>query len=209
MIGLGIVDNNVGVGALGNDALAGEHTVELGGILAEHLAHGGKGDLAGGDTGGIDQLTPCFHTGDTAGDGGEVVAAGLLLGQSEAAVVGGDGLDLPPAQRTPKCLLIADLANGRRADIFGGLQIIGVIVHAVVQHQILGTGFHIHLLTALAGRFHLLQGGGVGQMDDDHGNIHRLRDTQQTGNGLGLQIVGAGFGMAGYAVDIPCLLFLD
>ena len=54
---------------------------------------------------------------------------------------------------------------------------------------------------------HLFHGGGVGGVDNDDGAVGGLGNTEQTGHGLGLQIVGAGLGMAAHAV-LPCCLFL-
>ena len=115
MVGLGIVHHDVRVRALGDDALAGEHAVQAGGVLRQHAAHGGQTDLPRGDAEGVDQLAPGLYPGQTAGDGGEVVLSRQLLGCGEAAVVGA------AADSLPQGLPVRRLADGRRADIFGSL----------------------------------------------------------------------------------------
>ena len=135
--------------------------------------------------------------------------SGVLLLQSEAAVVRGHGLDLALAQGRPKGLLVPLLPDGRGADIPGGHGILRRVIHAVLQHQILGAGLHIHPLAPLAGGLYLPQGGLVGQMHDDHRDVHRLGDAQEPGHGLGLQEIGPGPGMGAHAHLARRLLFGD
>ena len=54
---------------------------------------------------------------------------------------------------------------------------------------------------------YLLHSGGVGGVDDDDGAVGSLGNAEEAGHGLGLQIVGAGLGMAAHAV-LPCCLLL-
>ena len=121
MVGLGIVHHDVRVRALGDDALAGEHAVQAGGVLRQHAAHGGQTDLPRGDAEGVDQLAPGLYSGQAAGDGSEVVLSRQLLGRGEAAVVGRHRLYLAAADSLPQSLPVRRLADGRRADIFGSL----------------------------------------------------------------------------------------
>ena len=80
-----VVHHDIRVRALGDDALAGEHPVQLGGVLRQHAAHGRQTDLPGGHAEGIEQLAPRLHTGQAAGNGGEIVIswAEALFGTPE------------------------------------------------------------------------------------------------------------------------------
>ena len=207
VVGVGIIHHEVGVGAGGNDTLAGEHAVELGGVFRQNAAHGSQRNFSRGHAEGVHQLAPSLHAGQTPGDLGKVAPTGLLLLQSEGAVVGGNGLDLALAQPCPEGAAILRLADGRRADIAGGAGIVLIIIHAVVQHQILRASLHIHFLPPTAGSGDLRQRGSVGEMDDDHRDVHRLGDAQQAAYGLRLQNVGTGLGVGGNA-HLPFGLFL-
>ena len=110
-------------------------------------------------------VTPKEYTsspGQAPGDLGKVAPAGVLLRQGEGAVVRGDGLDVALTQAGPQGPAILRLAEGGRADIAGGPGKVLIIIYAVVQHQVLGAGLHIHLLPPAPGGGDLRQGGGIG-----------------------------------------------
>ena len=126
----------------GQYAFAREQAIQLGGVLCQHTAHGAQADLLLGHAEGVNQLAAGLHAGDAAGNSGEIVAACQLLLGSEAAVVGGHGLHLTPADGPPQGLTVSRFPDGRRADVFGRLQPVLVIIHAVIQYQILGARLH-------------------------------------------------------------------
>ena len=209
MVGLRVVHHDVRVGAGCQHALAGIQAVQLGGILRQHAAHGTQTDLLFGHSEGVDQLASRLHAGDTAGNGGEVVPPGQLLRRGEGAVVGGHGLHLAPADGAPQGVAVRLLADGGRADVLGRLKPVLVVVHAVVQQQILGARLHEHLLAAPAGVGDLVQRFDVGGVDDDHGDVHLLGDAQQASHGLGLHDVRPRLRMAVHAVLARGLLLRD
>ena len=182
----GIVDDDVGVAARSDDALAGVETVELGGIFAQRAADAAERELVFIDGHSVDDLATRFDAGKTAGDLRKVVAAHVLLLERERAVVGRDGLHLAAAQRLPERFTVLLRADGRRADVARGGGKVGIVVNAVVERQILRAGLDIHGLSAAARRGDLIKRSTVRRVDDDDGRVGRLRDAQQTRNSLGL-----------------------
>src|SRR5690606_9602555 len=97
LLGVRVVDDDVGVGARGEGALLR--------VQAEHPGRGGAGDLdpaAAGDVpvdhGLVQQVHAVFHARQPVGDLGEVAAAEFLLAhEAEGAVVGGDHLEVVAA----------------------------------------------------------------------------------------------------------------
>ena len=124
-------------------------------------------------------------------------------------MVGGHGLHLAAADGAPQRLTVSRFSDGRRADVFGRLQPVLVIIHAVVQYQILGARLHKDLLAPPAGVGDLVQRLDVGGVDDDHGDVYLLGDAEQTAHGLGLHDVGPGLRVAVDAVLAGGLLFGD
>ena len=124
-------------------------------------------------------------------------------------MIRGDGLDLAPAQAPPQHLLIGFFPDGGSADKAGRLGIVRVVVNALVQQQVLGTGLHIDLLAPPPGVLHLFQSFLVGQVDDDHRTVRRLGNPQETAHGLCLQIGRTAFRMAGGSQQSGGLLFGD
>ena len=102
-----VVDDDVGVGAGRDDALAG--------VEAEHPGRGRRatldpaldGDLAVDDA-LVEQVHAVLDTADPVGDLGEVADAELLLLlHAERAVVGADHLQVVRAQVPPQLVLVA------------------------------------------------------------------------------------------------------
>ena len=89
-------------------------------------------------------------------------------------MIGGDGLDLTPAQRLPQVVLLFFGPQGRSTDIPGGGGVVGVKVYVFIQQQVLRAGLHIDLLAPAAGVLHLLEGLLIGQVDDHHRAVRRL-----------------------------------
>ena len=122
-------------------------------------------------------------------------------------MVGGDRLHFTPADGPPQGLTVSRFPNRRRADVFGRLQPVLVIIHAVIQYQILGARLHKDLLAPPAGVGDLVQRLDVGGVDDDHGDVYLFGDAEQTAHGLGLHDVGPGLRVAVDAVLAGGLLF--
>ena len=192
-----VIDHDVRVAALGQDALARIGAVQLGRIFRQEPRHLLLGDAALGHAVGIQQDAAGLHAGQTAGNLGKIVLSRVLLRQGEGAVVGGNGLNLVGGQGLPQHLLVAGLAQRRGTDVFGALDVLRLVIPAVIQQQIVGAGLHIDLLTPLPGVADFVVAVGGGQVDDDHGGLRHLRHFQQTVDGLSLQHAGTGPGMGG------------
>ena len=85
--------------------LRGKSRIAWRGFRSEGGTSGGTDPFADHAV-GIDQLAPGLHTGEAAGNPGEILPPQLLLCQSEGAVICGDGLDLTPAQSFPQGILL-------------------------------------------------------------------------------------------------------
>ena len=90
----GIVDDQIGVAAQGDRALAREQAEELGGLRAAGVDERVQVDAAALDAVGVDEIHAIFDAGNAVGDLGEIVAAHFLLAvEVERRMIGGDRAD--------------------------------------------------------------------------------------------------------------------
>ncbi|MNN35418.1 hypothetical protein D3C81_1492680 [compost metagenome] len=89
-----------------------------------------------------------FDTGGAIGNAAEIIAPGGFLFGTEAAVVGGSGVQVAGLQATPQRFLMAVLARAERwaHHITGGGLPVGMAVDAVVQQQVPGQYFAVDRL---------------------------------------------------------------
>ena len=150
-----------------------------------------------------------LHPGQAVGNLGKVVLSQLLHPvEVEGAVVGAQGVDVPPLQSLPQGLLVFQGPGGRGKDVLGRLKA-GQAVAALVQQKILGAGLQIDLLPPLTGGQRVLQPPPGGQVDHVHRIPRALGDGQPAVHRLGLHRRGAGPGMGGGAQASGCLLRPD
>lgn len=106
-------------------------------------------------------------------------------------MVGGDGLDGAVGQRGPEGLLIGLFAQRRCADEAGRVGIVGLVIAAVVEQEVVRAGLDVDLLAARS------CGGDLGkrllraQVDDHDWHVRDLGDAQQMRHGLGLERIRA------------------
>ena len=136
-----------------------------------------------------------FHPRQSAGNFGEVILACPLLCGGEGAVVCGNGVDLSVLHRLPQCFPIRALPDRGRADKFGRLQKIRVVIDLVLQQQVVGAGLHIDSLAPPAGGADLFQGLPGGEMDNNDRHVCQLGHPQKMAHCLCLQGCGPGAGM--------------
>ena len=124
VVAVRVVDDDVGVGPGGDDALAG--------VEAEHPGRRGRARLDPAlqrelavDDALVDQVHPVLDPADAVGDLGEVAEAELLLVlEAEGAVVGGHDGEVVGAQAraTGRLVVLVLGAQRRRADPLGALE---------------------------------------------------------------------------------------
>lgn len=186
LLGLRVVDDDVGVGARRDGALLG--------VEAEHPGRGRAGDLDPAapadvpvDDGLMEQIHPVLHARQPVGDLGEVAAAHLLLpGEAERAVVGGDHLEVVGAQSAPEGGLVFAWPQRGRADVLGPLEVrLGEIVGG--QEEVLGAGLAEDGKSLVAGRRQLGDGFLGGDVDDVERRVGDAGQLDRAVRRLGLQ----------------------
>ena len=106
-------------------------------------------------------------------------------------MVGGDGLDRAVGQRGPEGVLIGLFAQRRRTDEAGSGGIVGLVIAAVVQQQIVRARLNVDLPAAGPGGGDLSQRFLRAQVDDHDWHVRDLGDAQQMRHGLGLERIRA------------------
>src|SRR5450756_531781 len=124
----GVPDDEVGVAAGGDFALAGIHAEDArrgsGGEFHEAIER----ELALVDAVVIHELQAVFDAGAAVGNLGEIVLAErLLVGETEGAVVGRDHLKVIVLEPLPEFRQVMFGTQGRGEDVFGALEILSLI----------------------------------------------------------------------------------
>ena len=133
---VGIEDDEVGVGARLNRALARKEAEELGGLRRGRLDESVQVDAARRHAVRVEQMHAIFDARNAVGDFGEVAAAHfLLLVEVEGGVIGGDRVDLAAGQRVPEHLLVPRFAQRRRHDVLRPFEVRPLGVRSV-EHEI-------------------------------------------------------------------------
>ena len=176
----------------------GIHSVKLGGIFRQYPAHLFQGHSSLVYPIGVQQGSPGLRSRHSSGNPGKVILSQSLLLCGKAAVVGGNGLNLPRGKPFPEAVAVLLFPERRSAHIFCPLHT-GQLIETVVHQQILRAGLHINLLASSPGLQNDVVAFPAGQMDHHHRNIHHFRQSQQTADGLRLRSCGPGGRMAGNA----------
>ena len=114
---------------------------------------------------GIKEAQAVLDSGSSVGNLGKVVdPQGLLVAEPESAVVCGHNLKVVAPQPVPKLLLVPLVPQGRGENVLGALKTI-LVVHAVVQGEVVGAGFGVNVFLPGAGCLDLLQRLGAAQVD--------------------------------------------
>lgn len=201
LLGVRIVEDDVGVGARRDGALLG--------VEAEHPGRARAGDLdpaAAADVpvqdGLVEEVHPVLHPGQAVGDLREVAAAELLLAaEAERAVVGGDHLEVVGPQAPPQGRLVLARAQRGGADVLGALEVgLGEVVGG--QEQVLRTGLAEDRQALVAGGGQLGEGLLRRDVDDVERGAGHPGELDRPVGGLGFEedladlAVVAGVGLA-------------
>ena len=117
----------------------------------------------------------------------------LLQGEVEGAVVGSDGLDLAVDDGFLQGCGVLILTDGGAQD---ELRTIGTGINAVIEQQILGAGFDKDLHASLSSSADFFHTQLAGQMDNVNRGVNHLCNVADAVDGLSLQIVRLGNGVA-------------
>ena len=135
---LGIEDDDVGVGADGERALARVEAEELRRVRREQLDHPVQRDAALADAELVDHLQPVLEPGAAVRDLREVVLPERLLAvPAERAVVGRDRRQDVVAHRVPEHVLVRLVARRRRVDVLRAFEV-RPLEEGVVDEEVLG-----------------------------------------------------------------------
>src|SRR5882762_9793045 len=110
-----IVNDDIGVAAELDRALAGVEPEQLGRLCRARIHHRLQPQSPRGDAAGVDQVDTFLDRGDPVGDFCEPVHTHfLLIGETEWRVIGGDRADLPRLDAVPQDVLVRLGAQRRR-----------------------------------------------------------------------------------------------
>ncbi len=138
-----IVDDEVGVAADGDGALAGEEPEELCGAGAGGVHKAIQGDAAGFDAVGVEKIDAILDAGNAVGNTDEGIFAKKFLRGVEGAVIGADSVDGSVRQRIPEDGLIMLCAERRRHDVLHALDA-GAFGEGFVEQQMGQNGFDMN-----------------------------------------------------------------
>ena len=191
-------DEEVGVGAEADGALAGGEAVQLGGAAGAVFGHEGDGQAAFFEQ-GEHEGREALQAGE-AGGAGEDVGRGFAV-ERPGGVVGADMADLAGFEGGPHALDLGGGAEGRVALAAAAEAGEVVFGHAEVLDAGLAGGGHAHGAEG-GGEFETAGEGGVGDVDVGAGLQADFEDFE-VGEGFGERGPGAGVpdgaGMAGAA----------
>ncbi len=196
---VGVVDDDVGVGARLDHALPAVEPEHPGGRGRDQLDPPRQRDPAVDDT-LVEQVHAVLDRPDAVGDGPEVVLAELLLVlHAERAVVGRHHLQVVGAQSLPHRLEVALLLGPqrRRADPLGALEVAPLVAlgaELLLQRQVevLRAGLAEDVLAVVAGPRHLGDGLLRTHVDDVERGVGEVGEHDRAVRRLLLHLPGAG-----------------